>query len=325
MIKAPLIFNDLSLIEADSVDTARHWFTETIKAIAELIQQQVCTSVLYAKQDFYEILITDDYGFIEWLNELDYQDELRLLAQRLTTRTPIHADLAKIDSEDFCRSEFRLKTPSKPMCDALGVALISDGISVSLPSQPQWCMAFIEIEQILYDADLNPENTVQHRVRSVSQVEQVDPVVRDWRCGVGEKSHHAEDLLARWKEAFPHLDLCHEYSDKFLPSLKGDTFKSVLKRLRELDDDCHRWVIEERTEVVYSMRARPESNDTMKRKPLANMRFATCPNNGEQDFVMHCDIQPKGYRLYWFEDRQRRRLTMCYAGPHLETVGFKAQ
>ncbi len=325
MIKAPLIFNDLSLIEADSVDTARHWFTETIKAIAELIQQQVCTSVLYAKQDLYEILITDEYGFVEWLDELDQRDELRILAQRLTTRTPAHAHLVEIQSEDFCRSEFRLKTPSKPTCDALGVALISDGISVSLPSQPQWCTIFIEIEQILYDAELNPENTVQHRVRSVSQVEHVDPVVRDWRRGVGEKSDHAKDLLMRWEVAFPHLDLCCEYQEKFLSPLKGETFKSVLRRLRQLDDSCHVWIIEEQADIVYSMRARPDSRETMKRESLANLRLATCPKNGEQYFVMHCDIQPKGYRLYWFEDSQRRRLTICYAGPHLETVGLKAQ
>jgi len=301
MITAPLVFNDLSLLEADSIEIARRWFTETLEAIAQLIEQQVCTPVLHAKQDFYEILLTDEYGFVEWLDELDHRDELRILAQRLTTRTPAHAHLAEIQSEDFCRSEFRLKTPSKPTCDALGIALISDGISVSLPSQPQWCTVFIEIEQILYDANLNLENTVQHRVRSVSQVEHVDPVVRDWRRGVGEKSHHAEDLLARWEEAFPHLDLCREYKDKFLPHLKGHTLRSVLERLRELDDSCHLWV-RKRDKIVYSMAAHPESSETMKQKERKNMRAATCPNNGQQYFKMHCAIQPKGYRLYWFDN-----------------------
>jgi len=325
MIKAPLIFNDLSLIEADSIEKARRWFTETLEAIAQLIAQQVCTPVLHAKLGFYEILLTDEYGFVEWLDELDHRDELRVLAQRLTTQTPAHAHLAEIQSEDFRRSEFRLKTPLKPMCDALGVALISDGISVSLPSQPQWRTIFIEIEQILYDADLNPENTVQHRVRSVSQVEHVDPVVRDWRRGIGEKSHHAEDLLARWEVAFPNLDLCKEYRRKFLPHLRGETFKWVLKRLRELDDSCHVWVIEGQAKIVYPIDAHPETNKTMEQKERANMRVATCPNNGQQDFKMHCKIQPKGYQLYWFEDSQRRRLTICYAGPHLETAENKAQ
>lgn len=328
-MKAPLVFNDLSLLEADSVDTARHWFTEMLSAVAELIHQQVCMPVLHAKQDFHEILLTDDYGFDEWLNELDYQDELRLLAQQLITQTPTHAHLAEIKAanEDFCRSEFRLKTRPQRTCDALGVALISDGISVSLPSQPPWdTETLIAIEQILYDTELNPEKTVQHRVRSVSQVVHIEPVVRDWRRGVGEQSRNAEDLLERWNVAFPYLDWCREYRDKFLPSLRGVTFISVLKRLRELDDSCYTWTAkEEQTDIVYPMSARPESSDTMKEKRLAAMRSATCPHNGKQKFVMHCDIQPKGYRLYWFVDTGRRRLTVCYAGGHLETKQFKAQ
>lgn len=325
MFKAPLVFNDLSWIEADSVETARHWFTETLSAVAQLIHQQVCVPVLHARQDFHEILLSDDYGFDEWLNELDYQDELRLLAQQLTTQTPAHAHLVATANEDFCRCEFRLKTSPEKACDALGVALISDGISISFPSQGIWNETFIVIEQVLYDNELNPEKVLQHRVRSVSQVIHVEPVMRDWRRSIGEHSCHAADLLDRWKVAFPYLDLCCEYQNKFLPNLRGRTFQSVLKRLRELDDSCHTWTINEQSEVVYPMYTRPEHSETMKNSRLAKMREATCPHNGKQYFTMHCNLQPKGYRLYWFVDTERRHLTIGYVGPHLETIRHKAQ
>lgn len=322
-MKAELVLNDLSVIEADSNETARYWFTETLTAVAELVKQNICNPVLNAEQDLYDILLTDDYGFQEWLEELDTQDDLRLLALQLITKTPAHKFLNTIEAknDNFLRSEFYLKNEPKELCNALGVALISDGISVNLPSQNKWCSPFIEIEQILYNENLNPDNTVQHRVRSVSKVEYVDTVVRDWRYSIGDSSHNAELLLFNWQIAFPHLDLCHEYQSKFLPSLQGESFKSVRKRLRELDNCCHEWKIE----ILYSMNARPESRETMNRKNLANLRLATCPNNGEQHFLMHCDIQPKGFRLYWFEDKQRKRLTICYAGSHLETIKHKAQ
>jgi hypothetical protein len=328
-MKADLVFNDLSVVEADSIDTARNWFTETLSAVAELIAQKVCNPVLHANQDLYEILLTDDYGFYEWIDELDYQDDLRLLAQQLTTKSPAHEHLKTIakDIDDFSRSEFRLKTKPDQICNALGVALICDGISVSLPSQTQWCAPFIEIEQVLYGGfdELEPEQVVQHRVRSVSKVGHVDKVVRDWRLSLGEHCCDADDLLNRWVSAFPYLDLCAEYENRILPKLQGATFKSVGRRLRGLDDCCHLWVANGQIDILYPMSARPESKATMNKTELASMRLATCPYNGEQHFVMHCNIEPKGYRLYWFEDKQRKRLTIGYVGPHLKTVGFKAQ
>lgn len=328
LMKAELVFNDLSLLEADSTETARGWFTDAFSAVAELIAQNICNPVLNAEQDLYSILLTDDYGFIEWLDELDYQDDLRLLAQQITTKTPVHEHLKVIDEniDDFCRSEFFIKAIPEQICNALGVALICDGISLSFPSQPQWYQsAFIEIVQVLYGTELEVEKTLSHRVRSVSKVEHVNFVVRDWRRSVSEKIDNTDELLKCWKAAFPYLDLCCEYENKFLPVLAGETLKSVRKRLKELDNDCHRWAVEETAEISYSMRARPDSTGTMKNSELANMRLATCPNNGKQHFVMHCDIQPKGYRLYWFEDKAKKRLTIGYAGSHLKTLQFKAQ
>jgi len=322
-MKAELVLNDLSVIEADSNDIARDWFTETLGTVAELINENICKPLLHSQTKLTDILLTDDYGFDEWLEELDYHDDLRLLAQKLDTDTPVNKFLNTIEKEndEFCRSEFHLKTEPKKTCNALGVALISDGISLSFPSQPQWCLPFIEIKQVLYDEELKPEQSVHHRVRSVSKIEHVDSVVRDWRRSIGEQSHNADDLLSRWQVVFPYLDLCNEYSDKFLPYLKGETFKSVCRRLRELDDSCHIW----KTEISYPMSARHESSSTMKKIERANMRLATCPNNGKQHFIMHCNIQPKGYRLYWLEDKTRKRLTIGYAGAHLETTQHKAQ
>lgn len=328
-MKADLVFNDLSVVEADSTDSARNWFTETLSAVAELIAQKVCNPVLYAEQDLYEILLTDDYGFNEWLDELDYQDDLRLLAQQLTTKTPVHEHLKAIaqDIDDFSRSEFHLKSNSDQICNALGVALITDGFSISFPSQPQWCVPFIEVEQILYggDDELEPEQTVQHRVRSVSKVGHVEEVIRNWRRSIGEHCRTADDLLNGWEIAFPYLYLCKEYGSKILPNLQGATFKSVNRRLRELDDCCHSWETKNEIDILYPMRARQESKTTMTKSELADMRLATCPNNGSQYFTMHCNIEPKGYRLYWFEDKHRKRLTVGYVGPHLETARVKAQ
>jgi hypothetical protein len=326
-MKAELVLNDLSIIEADSNDIARDWFTETFKVVAALIHQDVCKPLLRAQIELTDILLTDDYGFDEWLEELEYQDDLRLLAQKLNTDTPVNKFLKIIETknDEFCRSEFHLKTEAERTCNALGVALISDGISLNLPSNAKWCLPFIEIKQTLYSEseELKPEKVIHHRVRSVSTLLHVDPVVRDWRHNIGKNTNNVDELLKCWKVAFSYLDLCCEYKTKFLPNLEGKTFKSVLKRLQELDDCCHDW--SNKTEISYSMNVRPESKKTMSKDKLANLRLATCPNNGKKHFIMHCDIQPNGYRLYWSENQKMKRLTIGYAGPHLETENFKSQ
>ena len=103
--------------------------------------------------------------------------------------------------------------------------------------------------------------------------------------------------------------------------MHSKSFKSIKKRLRELDNCCHEWQIE----IIYSMNTRPESKQIINKKDLANLRLATYPNNGNQYFLMHFDTQAKDFRLYWFEDKQRKRLMICYAGSRLETVKHKKQ
>ena len=100
---------------------------------------------------------------------------------------------------------------------------------------------------------------------------------------------------------------------------------SVTERLYGLNVTCERWAQSGDGCPEYSFSARPESPETMKIEKLKRQRLATCPRRGETEFVMHCNIQPKGYRLYWLENQDDHRCCIGYVGPHLETKRHKAQ
>ena len=54
-MRAPLIFNDLSIQKAATQRIAQDWFSEMIKTIADLIDEDVCEKTLHSKLELYDI------------------------------------------------------------------------------------------------------------------------------------------------------------------------------------------------------------------------------------------------------------------------------
>lgn len=323
-MKAELVFNDRSVCEAPSRGIASQWLSEMVSTLADLIDTGICTPKIHTNRDLYEIdLIPDEYGFQEWVVDKSTDPDLRQLAWMLSTQSPVHQGLLEsvLDTDEFERSDFR--TADDLDCIALGVALAWDGIAISLPSHDDWRLSEIPISQHLYDADLTKFSVVLHRVRQASRPEHVDPVVESWRRSARAGIASANELVDNWDILFPNLDLCEEYRHKTLPALQDRVvLRSVVERLIELNIACNHW---SGPTPEYGFRARPESPETMANDQRKRQRLATCPRLGEHYFVMHCNIQPSGYRLYWLENARDRRLCVGYTGPHLETARHKAQ
>jgi hypothetical protein len=327
-MRAALIFNDLSIQAAATRNQAQHWFSEVILIIADLIDEEVCEKTLHSKISLYEIdLIENNYGFQEWLEDTRILDrELYELALQLSIQSPAYSCLKSQQelNDEYFRSEFILKS-TDTKCEALGVALLSDGIAISLPSCEEWLLDSIYIEQLLYDETdetLDCPNRSFHQVRHASQANHVDNVVQHWRHELLNQINNNQKLLDYWNNVFPNLDQSKENS---LHELQGETLASAVNRLWQLNNTCCEWKSKSENEPAYPMKARPESTSTMKQKYLADMRLSTCPHQGQKHFVMHCDIQPTGFRLYWLENQQQKRFTIGYIGPHLPTVNLKAQ
>jgi len=96
-MKAKLVFNELSLTPAQTESEARQWFTEMITTVADLIEKQICTTEINSNIDLDEILLTDDYGFLEWKNDDKVNRDKRLLAWKLSTRKPVQASLQVLE------------------------------------------------------------------------------------------------------------------------------------------------------------------------------------------------------------------------------------
>lgn len=328
-MRPQLVFNDLSVREAPSRQRAAHWFSDMMRTVADLVYEGVCDRLLHTNRSLYEIdLVPDEYGFQEWVSEASTDRDLRTFAGTLSDHSPVtkglYETLAKID--EFEHSDFCIDGGLP--CEALGVALTWDGIAISLPSEDRWRATGIPISQRRYDADLNltDDGLVRHRVRHASLPDHVDPVIDDWRASASTKVTGAAQLIDDWELLFPRLDLCEEYPKKTLPELsESTTLRSVAERLYALNLTCQRWADCGEGSPEYGFRARPESRATMANQGLADQRLATCPRRGTAHFVMHCNIQPKGFRLYWLENQKDHRCCIGYVGPHLETSRYKAK
>jgi hypothetical protein len=325
-MKAELVFNDLSVASAQTKEEARRWFKDMAEAIADLIDEDICERVLHANMDLYEIDLGNDYGYQEWILDNAVDRELRLLMQQLATKKPVQAHLKTLQTatDEFCRSEFKLKASPHQMCNALGVALLSDGIAVSLPSSSPWQCHQVAIVQYLYDDEtLDNFSQISHQVRHVSSSEHIDFVIQNWRHSLVKKITRHQLLIEQWDTIFPYLDRCLEFEREILSRLQGETLKTALDRLWGLNVTCQQWQKDQSKEPCYPMYVRPESVETMKR--YAKDREFTCPHQGQQHFVMHCNLSPEGYRLYWLVNKELKRFTIGYIGPHLPTKKYSAK
>lgn len=323
-MSAELVFNDRSVATAPSRPAAAGWFTDMMQTVADLIDEGLCEPVIHSNLDLYTVdLIADDYGFQEWVDDQTQDRELRQLGWTLSVQSPVGKGLlaAREDNDEFERSEYL--TDDDRGCLALGVALAWDGIAISLPSEDLWRQPGVAIRQHLYDADLDSYAVIRHRVRNASLPAHVAGVSEDWRRCASAGLTRADELIANWATLFPNLDRCEEYAHKTLPALNDRVvLRALVGRLLGLDRACKVWT---GTAPEYPCRARPESPQTMARDELKRQRRATCPRRGEDYFVMHCNIQPPGYRVYWLENTEDHRLCIGYVGPHLETVRHKAK
>jgi len=206
------------------------------------------------------------------------------------------------------------------------VALTWDGIAISIPSDEIWRLTEIPVLQHLYDDSLEKYGVVRHRVHNASLPEHVDWVIDHWRQSATAKVGSAQELIDSWSLLFPNLDLCEEYVCKTLPALgENVTLRSTVYRLYALNAACNHWAKEPGRGPEYGFRARPETPKTMENDSRKNQRLATCTRKGRDYFVMHCNIEPKGYRLYWLENAEDHRFCIGYVGPHLETARYKAK
>ncbi|WP_133510577.1 hypothetical protein [Candidatus Thiosymbion oneisti] len=147
-MRPQLVFNDLSVREAQSRATAAQWLSDMVQTIADLIDEGMCGTTIHTNRPLYELdLIPDEYGFQEWVFEGPH-DDLRILAAGLIDQSPVAKGLFESSAEtgEFERSDFRIDEAIS--CEALGVALTWDGIAVSLPSEERWRATEIPISSV---------------------------------------------------------------------------------------------------------------------------------------------------------------------------------
>jgi len=87
-MEAELVFNDLSITTAPTIEVARAWLTDMMEAVADLIDEEIngkhiCKRTIRTDKYFYDIDLTEDYGYQEWLEDALVDREIQALARQL--------------------------------------------------------------------------------------------------------------------------------------------------------------------------------------------------------------------------------------------------
>jgi len=132
-----MVFNELSVLTAQDVHTARQWMSAFIATAALATGKFGVKQVLrLEKEEFFNMLLAPDYPLSKWCN--DKQSDLRekVFFKRLLFKSPALSGFEETEIEDqYLLSEF---SHNGNFASGLGIAYLLDALALSLDSDPQW-------------------------------------------------------------------------------------------------------------------------------------------------------------------------------------------
>jgi putative addiction module killer protein len=144
-----MILNECSIVHADNIPTAQAWMTQLIDTIRSA--KKLGINILRTKTELNTAQIALGYSIAQWRNDHSVDREVQRFFRSLQTKSPFIDELTESDlQEKNSSSEFSHN--SFPVL-GLGIAYLLDGLAISLPSAPQWDMAYIHIQHNFLDPE----------------------------------------------------------------------------------------------------------------------------------------------------------------------------
>jgi hypothetical protein len=303
-----LVFNELSAIRMVPTFVGANNLLEEFSSV--LVDPRIKgQKVLVTPRHFLQLPVYDGYSIGRWLTESRFGDQVkRLRVKTLVDRRSYYADCdpaGELESPDI---EYKCAGRA---AQGLFVAFSMDGLAVSLSSDDQWNVAWIQVEKSWID-----NQDVQTRTFSVQHA-----------CRAGHLDAHVEWLLEKepgppangaelWDgrlSLFPSLDFCGAVESQ-IKSLGGNEprFKAVMRGLGDLQIYCDSWDTEN-FDINRLSNASGESGSTL--NMYSNERIFQCPDGEYRLFQWH--LKRGDTRIHFFDFPQRKRIVVGYAGGHL--------
>jgi hypothetical protein len=268
-------------------------------------------------EEFFNAKLASNYLLDQWRNDFDVNRDIRNYFRSIATKSPLleRGELKERASqcEARCRGEL-----------AIGIlaAFLSDGLTISISSEPQWDCTTLKVTISEMDGDgkiTESEELLRHVAREEHACEH-----KDW---IGERTAvQFADQAELWgcrATKFPSLEFCESVRAQItaLP-WSSPQFKQVMKRLETLDawwgDGCGRKLSIDDLIKEARCKLTPESQATLVQ--FADQHTFMCPDGKRRLFNWHVRFTPGAGRIYLTWATEDGKLLIGHIGKHLPTV-----
>lgn len=320
MTTLSLVFNDLSVGDkqyAPDKATARIWMQQFVQVLTAAVDQKINTLRTHA--GFEEILLTPDYPMSAWFNDHEVDRTARefilFYSQQHPVIKPYSSDL-KEDDPLLKRRDAMIGCYNNE--DALGLtfAYLFNGIALSIPAQPCWNTAHLQLDYVEEDATTGDliDNTVQvPHITSTTHLSEHESWIA---VHPSRQIKHGRDLVKKWDVLFPNLILLESARRQLERINPGDHLSRAWKQFATLNDFSAAWQLD--TPFVPASYMSPESNATMEQHGETR-RFQYPSHNIDDYFTWHVRLD-SDWRIHFLPHVPTRKIYIGYVGKHLPTA-----
>ncbi|HEV3317243.1 MAG TPA: hypothetical protein VG488_09755 [Candidatus Angelobacter sp.] len=304
------VLNELSF-QASAINrvVAREWMASLIDSLREATSLGL-KRTLRCSVEFYDHMLTRDYLVSSWRNDHEVDKDTQTFFRRLTTNYPAQAGLEQflLDTEYKCAGQ---------NCLGFATATLLETIAFSIPSSSQWAVAFIEIERVSLDENMEVSSH-QIAVRHASSKTHVQSH-SDWIEQCKEASiKNGADLYQRRAELLPSL-LFSQEAARQLENLTDQhvMLRPTIARLLEFQRLASSWTAGAFNSHSLSFKVTPESARTLQQYAgTRTFRF----DHGPEECSWHARMTPGAWRLHFSWNNAHKTILIGYVGHKLPTV-----
>ena len=308
-----MIFNHAS---AKALSVTEHQAVEYLndlsRGMAQLVNDGVVNFQMRLSKHYSEITCIGDnnfYGFIQMLRRYGHHDEFGFFI-RLATKVPLINDASKDIAIRFMGCEGNAVPVGDS--DPLIFCAISDGVLISLQSDPNWNKDILKVKF----------NELMDNGEIKSNSEEIDNLASCNHASLIFERHQSRvlnisdprEIWDRREEFFPKL--------LFGPSVEDDLQKNannlgtIVGKLVALNQTVDEWQQVNSPDPKWQTYVTPESNKSMKDPEFRKSRTFPSQNGNQEVFEWHARYGGSG-RIHFRFDRSNKELEVGYIGPHL--------
>lgn len=305
-----IFFNELSVKEANTKDTALKWMVtlvKTYKRATDLGFKQLKTTA-----NFLNLTIAPNYSFREWLFDKSIDRDTQRLFLTKVSKSPFIETLSAEKNGDTQRlHESKYKGNNAA---GLGAAYLFDSLALSLDNSDEWDTHIIHIDITVYSDEEEQLFEKVGEVKHGSRSEHLDSL-REWIAD--RKKNDITDGKLLWlkrKEIFPHLVFCNSTEKQLISLSPGQPkFLAIVNRLSELNKYCSGWKNGTFTIDSYHFsKATPESDSRLSK--YEDDFMILCPDGNRRLFSWHVRYTPGAGRIHFVPDNTKKIIYIGYIG-----------